>query len=230
MNILIIEDEKEIAELVELYLKSANFNTFKAHTGRDGLNLVRDEKIDLAIIDLMLPDMDGFQICSDIRENHNFPIIMLTAKNRDIDKIEGLSIGADDYMTKPFKPLELVARVKAQLRRFKTYNGPSEVESDGKYLIKGLILDTNEHTVYLDEEELNLTPIEFQILELLVKNKNSVVKSDDLFRQVWKEKYYSNANNTIMVHVRHIREKMKDSTEKPKYIKTVWGVGYKIEE
>lgn len=228
MNILIIEDEKEIADLIELYLQNNDFQTFTAYNGKDGLELVSGNKIDLAITDLMLPDMDGFQVCIEIRKKYEFPIIMLTAKNRDIDKIEGLNLGADDYMTKPFKPLELVARVKAQLRRYKQYNNTAT--EDDLYSVKGLTIDVEKYTATLDDKPLNLTPIEFQILSTLVENKNKVVATDDLFRTVWKEKYYTNSNNTVMVHIRHLREKMKDSIENPKYIKTVWGVGYKIEE
>ncbi len=228
MNILIIEDEKEIADLIELYLQNNDFQTFTAYNGKDGLELVSSNKIDLAITDLMLPDMDGFQVCIEIRKKYEFPIIMLTAKNRDIDKIEGLNLGADDYMTKPFKPLELVARVKAQLRRYKQYNNTAT--EDDLYSVKGLTIDVEKYTATLDDKPLNLTPIEFQILSTLVENKNKVVATDDLFRTVWKEKYYTNSNNTVMVHIRHLREKMKDSIENPKYIKTVWGVGYKIEE
>ena len=178
----------------------------------------------------MLPDMSGFSICQKIRETRNFPIIMLTAKDEEIDKITGLTLGADDYITKPFRPLELIARVKAQLRRFTKYNNlPAQEEDPDTIAISGLTINKRDHTCTLNEKPLALTPTEFSILWSLCKNRGEVVSSDRLFFDVWGEKYYSSNNNTIMVHIRHLREKMNDSSEKPKYIKTVWGVGYKIE-
>jgi len=228
-NILVVDDEQAIVDLIIVYLKNENFNVFPFNTGQDALRCVENEKIDLAILDVMLPDMDGFTICRRIREKHTFPIIMLTAKDEEVDKITGLTLGADDYVTKPFRPLELVARVKAQLRRFTTYN-PVEPARDGRVIaFSGLVMDLDSHECTLNERRLSLTPTEFSILWVLCANRGRVVRSEDLFCQVWGEKYYTSSNNTVMVHIRHLREKMHDSAEHPKYIKTVWGVGYKIE-
>lgn len=224
-TILLVEDEKEISDLVTYYLKNENYQVIACQTGSEALDQLVDQTIDLAILDVMLPDMDGFDICRKIRETQTYPIIMLTARGEEIDKITGLTIGADDYMTKPFKPLELIARVKAQLRRVTTYNGGT----DSVLAIRGLLMDLESRKVLLDNEELYLTPLEFSILKLLCEHKGQAVSSEEMFRVIWGEKYYTNSNNTIMVHIRHLREKMNDSVEKPKYIKTVWGVGYKIE-
>ncbi len=226
-NILVVDDEREIADLVELYLKREDYNVFKAYNGKDAIKYVEDEEIHLAILDLMLPDISGFEICKSIREKHNYPIIMLTAKDDEFDKVTGLMLGADDYMVKPFTPLELVARVKAQLRRYFVFSG----EKPSRILMVGALemnLDTRK--CILNGEELYLTPTEFEILRILVENRGSVMSSEELFKMIWEDEYYSKNNNTITVHIRHIREKMGDSAEFPKYIKTVWGVGYKIEE
>ena len=169
----------------------------------------------------------------EIRKNHNYPVIMLTAKDEEIDKIRGLMLGADDYMTKPFRPLELVARVKAQLRRYKRYNNQSQTveETDPSLLMHGgLVINVKTHECQLDEKPLNLTPTEFSILKILCQRKGEVVSSEELFHEIWQDEYYSKSNNTITVHIRHLREKMNDSVERPKYIKTIWGVGYKIEK
>lgn len=229
-KILVVDDEEEIANLVEVYLQNENFTVFKCYTGKEALNIIETESLDLAILDIMLPDLDGFSICQTIRINHNFPVIMLTAKDQEMDKITGLTLGADDYITKPFRPLELVARVKAQLRRFKRYNQLEINKNETLVSVRGLLLDKNSHECFLDEKQLYLTPTEFDILTVLCENKGQVISSDALFKQVWKEKYFVNSNNTIMVHIRHLREKMNDSAENPKYIRTVWGVGYKIED
>lgn len=229
-KIVVVDDEKEIADLVTLYLTNEGCEVHTFYNGTDTLNYLKEETPDLAVLDVMLPDMNGFSICQKIRETQNFPIIMLTAKDGEIDKITGLTLGADDYMTKPFRPLELIARVKAQLRRFTKYNTAQTQEEDKDSIaISGLVINKQEHTCTLDEKPLSLTPTEFAILWSLCKNRGEVVSSDRLFYDVWGEKYYSSNNNTIMVHIRHLREKMHDSSEKPKYIKTVWGVGYKIE-
>lgn len=177
----------------------------------------------------MLPDMTGFEICQKIREKHNFPIIMLTAKDEEIDKITGLTLGADDYITKPFRPLEMVARVKAQLRRYTRYNPSEPADEENVIAFSGLVIDKDAHECTLNERPLSLTPTEFDILWMLASNRGRVVSSEELFREVWGEKYFT-SNNTVMVHIRHLREKMNDSAENPKYIKTVWGVGYKIEK
>lgn len=176
----------------------------------------------------MMPEIDGLKLCQIIREQYNYPIIMLTAKSTELDKINGLMLGADDYLTKPFLPLELVARVKAQLRRYTRYNVGAEQNQD-IFIHHGLVLNRKTHECTLNEKPLYLTPTEFEILAILCEKKGSVVSSEELFHQIWKDEYYSKNNNTITVHIRHLREKMQDSFEKPKYIKTVWGCGYKIE-
>ncbi len=228
-NILVVDDEQAIADLIEVYLKNEGFTVYKYYNGQDGLNCVNSVQLELAILDVMLPDIDGFAVCQKIRKNHNFPVIMLTAKVEELDKITGLTLGADDYMTKPFQPLELVARVKAQLRRFTKYNSAEPVREEKLIEFSGLVLDKDTHVCTLNEKLLALTPTEFSILWVLGSNRGRVVSSEELFREVWGDKYFSNSNNTVMVHIRHLREKMHDSAEHPKYIKTVWGVGYQIE-
>ncbi|MCI8939200.1 MAG: VanR-ABDEGLN family response regulator transcription factor [Dorea sp.] len=227
-KILIVDDEKEIADLVALYLENENFTVYKYYTAKDALKCIQEETLDLAILDVMLPDTSGFQICRKIREKYRYPVIMLTAKGEEIDKITGLTLGADDYITKPFLPLELVARVKAQLRRYKRYNMGTEPEED-VIIHSGLVLNVKTHECILNEKPLSLTPTEFSILCILCREKGNVVSAEDLFHQIWGDEYYSKSNNTITVHIRHLREKMGDSFEDPKYIKTVWGCGYKIE-
>lgn len=230
VNILIVDDEQAIADLVEVYLKNEDYNVFKFYNGEDALNCIENEKLDLAILDVMLPDVSGFSICQRIREKHHFPVIMLTAKEEETDKITGLTLGADDYITKPFRPLELVARVKAQLRRFTKYNSAESAQEERVIAFSGLVLDMDAHECMLNEKKLSLTPIEFSILWVLCSNRGRVVSSEELFHEVWGDKYFSSNNNTVMVHIRHLREKMHDTAERPKYIKTVWGVGYKIEK
>jgi two-component system response regulator VanR len=229
-NILVVDDEQSIADLIEVYLKNENYDVFKFYNGRDALQCVENQNIDLAILDIMLPDVTGFSICQQIREKYNFPVIMLTAKDEEVDKITGLTLGADDYITKPFRPLEMVARVKAQLRRFKKYNSSEPVQDENIIEISGLVLDKDDHKCTLNGKQLLLTPKEFSILWVLCSNRGRVVSSEELFHEVWGDKYFTNSNNTVMVHIRHLRGKMHDSAEHPKYIKTVWGVGYKIEK
>jgi len=223
-NILIVDDEIEIADLVELYLKNEGYNVYKFYSGKDALECVRTEKLDLAILDVMLPDIDGFKICQKIRENLFFPIIMLTAKGEDIDKIMGLTLGADDYITKPFNPLELVARVKTQLRRYMRYNHSEDMSlaSNDEIDIRGLVINKTTHKCTLYGKPLSLTPLEFSILWYLCENRGKVVSSEELFEAVWGEKFLDN-NNTVMAHIGRLREKMNDSYRNPKYIKTVWG-------
>ncbi len=230
-RILVVDDEKEIADLVAFYLESETFEVVTCYSAEAALQNVSEREFDLAILDIMLPGTNGFEICKTIRESHNYPVIMLTAKDEEIDKIRGLMMGADDYMTKPFRPLELVARVKAQLRRYKRYNhSPVPEVLDNSLLVHGgLVMNVKTHECQLDEKPLVLTPTEFSILKILCERKGEVVSSEELFHGVWKDEYYSKSNNTITVHIRHLREKMKDSVEHPKYIKTIWGVGYKIE-
>lgn len=227
-QILIVDDEKEIADLVTLYLENEGFSVFKFYSSAEALECINTQSIDLAILDIMMPEIDGLKLCQIIREQYNYPIIMLTAKSTELDKINGLMLGADDYLTKPFLPLELVARVKAQLRRYTRYNVGTEQNQD-IFIHHGLVLNRKTHECTLNEKPLSLTPTEFEILAILCERKGSVVSSEELFHQIWKDEYYSKNNNTITVHIRHLREKMQDSFEKPKYIKTVWGCGYKIE-
>lgn len=224
---MIVDDEKEIADLMEIYLTNEGFQVFKYYESKEVLEQLEQLDIDLAILDVMMPEIDGFSLCTSIRKHYQFPIIFVTAKVEDMDKINGLMIGADDYITKPFQPLELMARVKAQLRRYKRYNK----ETVSHIIeIRNIYINREVHEFYFQGEKVDLTPIEFSILWHLCENKGKVVKTEDLFLEVWKEKYFEKDNNTIMVHIRHLREKMKDTGKKPKYIITVWGVGYKIEE
>lgn len=224
VKILMVEDEQEISELVVFYLKNENYEMITCENGQAALEKIRTEDFALAILDVMLPDISGFELCQAIRKKYTYPIIMLTAKGEEIDKITGLTLGADDYMTKPFRPLELVARVKAQLRRATQYSNLGR----NILMVKGIELDVEKRKVFLNEQELYLTPIEFSILKLLMERQDQVVSSEQIFREVWGEKYYVNSNNTIMVHIRHLREKLQDTGEKYKYIQTVWGIGYKI--
>lgn len=230
-TVLVVDDEVEIADLVELYLKNEGFAVRKFYNGRDALNCVNTEELDLAILDVMLPDIDGFALCARIREEHFWPIIMLTAKVEDIDKIMGLTIGADDYITKPFNPLELMARVKTQLRRYTRYNQadaanqkPTEAERD----IRGLVINRETHKCTLYGKAVQLTPIEFSILWYLCENQGKVVSSEELFEAVWGEKFLDN-NNTVMAHIGRLREKLGEPPRKPRFIKTIWGVGYQVE-
>ncbi len=224
-RILVVDDEKEIADLVEFYLQNEGYEVVKANTGEEALLMIDSCNIDLAVLDIMLPDIDGFTILKRLRENHYYPVIMLTAKVEDMDKIMGLTIGADDYITKPFNPLELIARVKTQIRRTKLYN--KEIEAN-IIDIHGLSIQIDSHKVTLYEKGLELTPLEFDILLYLARNNGKVISSEELFTNVWGEKYIDN-NNTVMAHIARLREKMGEDARKPKFIKTVWGVGYMIE-
>ena len=226
-DILVVDDEIAIADLVEVYLKNEGYTVHKYHNAADALACVSRTRLDLAILDVMLPDVDGFTICRKIREHYNYPIIMLTAKVEDIDKIRGLTIGADDYMTKPFNPLEVIARVKAQLRRYKNYND-APADNSNVFEVGGLMIDNERHECTLYGKPISLTPIEFKILWTLCENNGKVVSSEQLFETVWGEEYLD-CNNTVMVHIRRLREKLGEQQRNPKYIKTVWGVGYKIE-
>lgn len=227
-NILIVDDEKEIADLVEIYLKNENYNVYKYYSSKDVLENLDSLQIDLAVLDVMMPEMDGFELCNEIRKNYNFPIIFATARVEDMDKINGLTIGADDYVTKPFQPLELIARIKAQLRRCQKYNTPKKEEDEIDF--RGIVINNSTHEFYFNEYRTELTKTEFSILWLLCENRGFVVKNDELFTNVWGDKYFEKDNNTIMVHIRHLRSKMKDNGKNPKYIKTIYGVGYKIEK
>ena len=228
-KILVLDDEREIAEVIALYLRNEGYEVELAFTGREALRKVEAEAPVLALLDVMLPDMDGFAVLQKIRESYRFPVIMLTAKTEDTDKITGLTLGADDYIPKPFNPLELVARVKAQLRRYTKYNDHVK-QQENIIDFAGLVMNRDTHECTYNEKELILTPIEFDILWLLCSNRGRVISSEQLFEQIWKEKYFKNSNNTVMVHIRHLREKMGDNRRKSDFIKTVWGVGYKVEK
>lgn len=229
-KILVVDDETEIADLIQVYLNNDGYTVYKFYNGVDALKCIEKTEIDLAILDVMLPDIDGFRICQKIREKFYFPVIMLTAKIDDSDKIMGLTIGADDYITKPFNPLEVVARVKTQLRRYQRYNNSKQNQTivKNEYDIRGLIINRDSHKCFLFGKEISLTPIEFSILWYLCEHQGKVVSSEELFEAVWKEKYLDN-NNTVMAHIGRLREKMNEPAKKPKFIKTVWGVGYEIE-
>lgn len=230
-NILVVDDEQEIADLVEIYLVSDGYKVFKASNAQDGLDILNKEDIHLCLLDIMMPGMNGLEMCKKIRETNNIPIIMLSAKSTDLDKILGLGTGADDYVVKPFNPLELTARVKSQLRRYTQLNPNSNVHETVKneISIRGLTINKDNHKVMVYDEEVKLTPIEFDILYLLASNPGKVFSTDEIFEKVWNEKVYE-ANNTVMVHIRRLRGKMKEDERQDKIITTVWGVGYKIEK
>ena len=230
-NILIVDDEQEIADLVEIYLVSDGYKVFKANNAQDGLDILDKEDIHLVLLDIMMPGMSGLEMCKKIRETNNIPIIMISAKSTDLDKILGLGTGADDYVAKPFNPLEVSARVKSQLRRYTQLNPNSNVHENVKneISIRGLTINKDNHKVTVYEEEVKLTPIEFDILYLLASNPGKVFSTDEIFEKVWNEKVYE-ANNTVMVHIRRLRGKMKEDERQDKIITTVWGAGYKIEK
>ena len=226
-KIMIVDDETAIADLVTVYLKNEGYEVFTCYNAAEALACVARESLSLAILDVMLPDMDGFALCQQIREKYLFPIIMLTARGEDMDKITGLTLGADDYITKPFNPLELAARVKTQLRRYMKYNPAGGTGEVAEYDIRGLQISRATHKCVLFGEELALTPLEFSILWYLCAHQGKVVSSEELFEAVWGEKFMD-SNNTVMSHIARLREKMHENSKKPKFIKTVWGVGYTI--
>ena len=230
-NILVVDDEQEIADLVEIYLVSDGYKVFKASNAQEGLDILEKEDIQMVLLDIMMPGMSGLEMCKKIRETNNIPIIMLSARSTDLDKILGLGTGADDYVVKPFNPLELTARVKSQLRRYTQLNPNSGAKEADKneISIKGLVINKDNHKVTVYGEEIKLTPIEFDILYLLASNPGKVFSTDEIFEKVWNEKVYE-ANNTVMVHIRRLRGKMKEDERQDKIITTVWGVGYKIEK
>jgi len=226
-TVLIVDDEKEISDLIEIYLKNDGYNVLKAYNGLDALKILEENEVHLIILDIMMPEMDGIQACMKIREEKNMPIIMLSAKSQDMDKIIGLSTGADDYVTKPFNPLELMARVKSQLRRYTRLNVPDRKKKD-VIEIGNITINVATHEVFVDGKEVKLTPKEFDILELLARNRGIVFSTQKIFESVWKEDYLE-SDNTVMVHIRKIREKIEVDPRNSQYIKTVWGVGYKFE-
>ncbi len=230
-NILVVDDDKDIADLLEMYLANENFMVYKYYDPRLALESIDEINFSLAILDIMMPGIDGFTMCKMIREKYNFPIIMLTAKDAEVDQITGLTYGADDYVTKPFRPLELMARVKANLRRYQKYDMTQKEEqlSNANVLeYKKLRLDIGKHECLLDQEMIALTPTEFAILKMLLEHQGQAVNLEELFHSVWKDEYYTKNSSAITVHIRHLREKLQDVSDKPEYIKTVWGVGYKI--
>lgn len=228
MTILVCDDDKEIVEAIEIYLMQEGYNVEKAYDGQEALKIVKDKKIDLMIIDVMMPKLDGIRATLQIRKESKIPIIILSAKTEDADKILGLNVGADDYVTKPFNPLELVARVKSQLRRYATLSSYGDEEGN-VYEAGGLLINDDLKKVIVDGEEVKLTPIEYNILLLLLKNKGKVYSINQIYENIWNEEAIG-ADNTVAVHIRHIREKIEINPKEPRYLKVVWGVGYKIEE
>jgi two-component system, OmpR family, response regulator VanR len=225
--ILVVDDEYEIAELVEIHLKDGGYKTLLAHDGQEAMDMLDRHQVHLVILDIMMPGIDGLEVCRRIRQTKNTPIIFLSAKSEDLDKVTGLVSGADDYLTKPFSPMELLARVRSQLRRFLYLNNNMKPESN-ILGIGDLRVNKENHQVFLDNIEVYLTPTEFDILELLLLNKGIVLSSETIFERVWKEKYFE-SKNTVMVHIRKLREKIEKNPKQPEYLKTVWGVGYKID-
>ena len=228
-RILVVDDEAEIADLIEAYLTGENYTVFKFYSATEALACINTTELDLAILDVMMPELDGFALCQKIREKYTWPIIMLTAKDEETDKITGLTLGADDYVTKPFRPLELMARVKSQLRRYTRLGSMSAAQMSGVYQSGGLSVDDNEKRVTVDGEEVPVTPIEFGILKLLTEHAGRVFSMDQIYEAVWQEPAY-NPENTVAVHIRRIREKIEIDPKNPKYLKVVWGIGYKIEK
>ena len=230
-HILVVEDDKEILEGLKIYLKNQGYTVFGAANGLEGLEVIEKEEIHLAIVDLMMPKMDGITMTMKLREKHDFPVIMLTAKSEEIDKITGLNVGADDYVTKPFAPMELMARVNSQLRRYRKFmealQGRAEVNKDNTLVVGGLELDEEKASVTVDGNPVKLTPLEFKVLALLMKYPGRVFSADELYERVWNEKAIT--TDTVMVHIRKIREKIERDPKNPRYLKVVWGVGYKIE-
>ena len=228
-NILVCDDDKEIVEAIEIYLSQEGYKVLKAYDGEEALKLLDKHKVDLLIIDVMMPRLDGIRATLKIREKQNMPIIILSAKSEDADKILGLNVGADDYMTKPFNPLELTARVKSQLRRYTQLGNTVEKENQAVYTVGGLMIDDDQKEITVDGEPVKLTPIEYNILLLLVKNQGKVFSIDQIYESIWNEDAIG-VDNTVAVHIRHIREKIEINPKEPRYLKVVWGVGYKIEK
>ncbi|QAA30637.1 response regulator transcription factor [Clostridium manihotivorum] len=227
-NVLVVDDEKEITDAIEIYLMNEGLKVFKAYDGLEALDILMDNDIHLILMDIMMPRLDGLKATFRIREERNIPIIILSAKSEDADKVLGLNMGADDYITKPFNPLELVARVKSQLRRYLNLGNYKSLEK-GELRAGGLVLNTLDKSVSVDGEEIKLTPREYKILELLISNQGRVFSIDEIYEIVWNEPSY-NSENTVAVHIRRIREKIEINPKEPKYLKVVWGIGYKIEK
>ena len=228
-TILVCDDDKEIVDAIDIYLTGEGFHILKAYDGYDALKILETEHADLMIIDVMMPGLDGIRTTLKVRETSSIPIIILSAKSEDSDKILGLNIGADDYLSKPFNPLELVARVKSQLRRYTQLGNFSQGSNENVYKCGGLTINDDTKEVFVDDEPIKLTPIEYNILLLLTKNAGKVFSIDDIYKQIWNEEAIG-ADNTVAVHIRHIREKIEINPREPRYLKVVWGVGYKIEK
>ena len=228
-KILVCDDDKEIVEAIEIYLTQDGHQVLEAYDGIEAVEILKKESVDLLIMDIMMPRMDGIRATLKIREKHNLPIIILSAKSEDADKILGLNIGADDYITKPFNPLELVARVKSHLRRYMQLGSTTIKESEAIYTVGGLAINDDLKEVTVDGEQVKLTPIEYNILLLLVKHQGKVFSIDQIYENIWNENAVG-VDNTVAVHIRHIREKIEINPKEPRYLKVVWGVGYKIEK
>ncbi len=228
-KILVCDDDKEIVEAIEIYLSQEGYEVLKAYDGIEAMHVLENDEVDLLIIDVMMPRLDGIRATLKIREMNNIPIIILSAKSEDADKILGLNVGADDYVTKPFNPLELVARVKSQIRRYTKLGSTSQQEKQSVYTVGGLSIDDDLKEVTVDGELVKLTPIEYNILLLLVKNRGKVFSIDQIYERIWNEDAIG-VDNTVAVHIRHIREKIEINPKEPRYLKVVWGVGYKVEK
>ena len=228
-NILVVDDDKEIVESIEIYLRNEGYKVFKAYDGLEALDILTNEEIHLILMDIMMPKLDGIKATIKIRQEKNIPIILVSAKGEDTDKILGLNIGADDYITKPFNLLELIARVKSNLRRYVTLGNYNNETREDVLRSGGLELNTSTKEVKVDGNQVKVTPIEYRILELLLRNKGRVFSIDEIYEKVWKEESF-NVENTVAVHIRRIREKIEINPKEPRYLKVVWGIGYKIEK
>ena len=228
-TIMVVDDEKEIRELIAIYLKNEGYRVLQAEDGEEGLELLKKNEVYLIVLDIMMPKIDGIHMCMKVREIAEMPIIMLSAKTQDMDKILGLTTGADDYVTKPFNPLELIARIKSQLRRYMKMNGGISVQNENEVEIGDMKINVTTHKVTIADQVVKLTPREFAILELLARNQGMVMSAEQIYERVWKEEAFQ-SDNTVMVHILKIREKIEENPRKPRYVKTVWGVGYKIEK
>lgn len=228
-NILVCDDDKEIVDAIDIYLSQEGYHILKAYDGLQAIEIMKKEEVHLILLDIMMPNLDGIRATRKIRETSSVPIIMLSAKSEDVDKILGLNIGADDYITKPFNPLELIARVKSQLRRYTQLGNLATEEKEAVYVRGGLVVNDDLKTVTVDGEPVKLTPIEYNILVLLIKNQGKVFSIEQIYENIWNEEAIG-ADNTVAVHIRHIREKIEINPREPRYLKVVWGIGYKIEK
>ena len=228
-NILVCDDDKEIVDAIDIYLSQEGYHILKAYDGLQAIEIMKKEEVHLILLDIMMPNLDGIRATRKIRETSSVPIIMLSAKSEDVDKILGLNIGADDYITKPFNPLELIARVKSQLRRYTQLGNLATEEKEAVYVCGGLVVNDDLKSVTVDGEPVKLTPIEYNILVLLIKNQGKVFSIEQIYENIWNEEAIG-ADNTVAVHIRHIREKIEINPREPRYLKVVWGIGYKIEK